>query len=160
MSSRIPETAQELKPETVEKLQELVRGLHDSHEYLIEAAEKIESDHFPAENMRSIAVERNEICENIGKLVAMNNEEPAEEGTWSGSLRKIWTAFRAGLNAGDTTVVLIEAERAEDAIVHKFEDVLKDVAGCPVNDELLEHYKRVKHGHDLIRNMRDSYQAA
>lgn len=158
MATRVPGAAQDMKPETVESLQELVRGLKDSTQYHIEAAEKIDDENV-AGVFRNIADERKDMCETIGGFITLADETPEEDGTFGGTMRRIWTAFRAGLNSGDPTVVLIEAERAEDVIVNKFKDILPQIAGNPVNDMLHKYFKTVESGHDRVLELRNAYQA-
>lgn len=159
MSMRAPEFAQNMKPETVEGLQCIIRALNDSVSYHQEAAKSIDDDHVQ-KTFERIAEERTEIVNSVSDYVALANEEPVEDGSWMGSLRNIWTKFRAGLNAGDATVVLIEAERAEDVIVNKFKDILPELAGNPINDKLLQHFEKVKAGHDQVLALRNAYQNA
>ncbi len=128
--------------------------------YLHEAADSIQDDELVANTLRVVASDRQEVCDAIGGFVTLSNERPKDEGTFLGSLRTIWTSFRAGLKAGESTVVLIEAERAEDVILRKFKDFLPKIAGNPVNNSLLEYYEDVKRGHDQIRGFRDAYQSA
>ncbi len=158
MSTRILEPTELLKSETIDSLQEMVRALNDSAEYHAEAADKIKDDGLVASTLRGIASERRQICRKVAELITMADEKPDKDGTWMGKLRNIWTAFRAGLNAGDATVVLIEAERAEDAIVHKFEQILPETADTPIFGKLKEHYETVKRGHDRVLALRNSYQ--
>tara|TARA_R110002072_G_scaffold87983_4_gene198243 strand:- start:2254 stop:2451 length:198 start_codon:yes stop_codon:yes gene_type:complete len=63
------------------------------------------------------------------------------------------------VNGGDRTVLLIEAERAEDRIKGCYEALLKKAAGSPLNAVLLDEYRRVKSTHDLIRGLRDLAKA-
>lgn len=159
MTTHASDIAQNMKQETVESLQELVRGLKDSIQYHVEAADKIDKAPDVSKTLRAIAAERREICDDISSTIAMTDEIPAEEGTFGGSMRKIWTSFRAGLNGGDATVVLIEAERAEDVIKNKFETILPEIAGNPVSPQLNKHYEKVKKGHDRVLELRNAYQA-
>ncbi len=158
MTTRVPDKAQDMNSETIESLQELVRGLEDSVKYHHEAAKGIDDD-FVAQTFREIASERKQICDNLSGFVALADEKPADDGTFGGTLRTIWTSFRTGLNGGDSTVVLIEAERAEDAIVQKFKDVLPEIAGNPINAKLNGYFSVVKNGHDRVKALRDAYQA-
>ncbi|QEG24671.1 PA2169 family four-helix-bundle protein [Mariniblastus fucicola] len=159
MTDRVATSAQNMKQETVDSLQELMYALTDSVKYLGEASDSIEDDH--VKNVfRKIADDRKNIDDTIGGFITLADERPEEEGTWLGSLRTCWTNFRAGLNSGDPTVVLIEAERAEDSLKAKFESVLPEVAGNPINDKLLGYYKTVKSGHDQILALRNAYQNA
>lgn len=159
MTTRIPVDAQHMTPATAQSLQELVHALRDSTNYHTEAADKIEDKYIQSE-FRAIAAERKEIAETIGGLISLADEKVVQEGTYLGSLRTIWTSFRAGLNAGDPTVVLIEAERAEDVIKGKFESVLPEISGNPINDLLLKYYEKVKAGHDRVLALRNAYQSA
>ncbi len=159
MTTRVPADAQHMKPEALESLQELIYALKDSVIYHGEAATKID-DKFVQAEFLAIAAERKDIYETIGGFIALADEKSIEQGTWMGSLRTIWTSFRAGLNAGEPTVVLVEAERAEDVIKNKFEKVLPELAGSPVNDMLLKYYATVKSGHDRVLAMRNAYQNA
>ncbi len=149
-----------MNEDTINGLQNLIRGLHDSISYLHDAADSIQDDELVANTLRVVANNRQEICDAIGGFVTLSDESPKDEGTFLGSLRTVWTSFRAGLNAGDSAVVLIEAERAEDVILSKFKDILPKIAGNPVNNTLLEYYEDVKCGHDQIRGFRDAYQSA
>ena len=153
------QTITNMKPETVSGLQELIQALHDSVDYLRDAAEKVD-DNQVSRMFREIANDRAVIGNEISALIDMSpgDEEPAESGTWLGSLRRKWTSFRAALNAGDPTVVLIEAERAEDMIVHRFKDILPEIAGNPVNDRLVAYFAKIRSGHDRVLEMRNSYQ--
>lgn len=148
-----------MSDETVEHVQELIRGLRDSVEYHREAEEKV-NDPNVKQVFTEIANERRNIADTLGGMVALADEEPVEEGSWLGTLRKCWTAFRASLNSGDTTVMLIEAERAEDVIIAKFKDILPKVAGCEINDVLLQFFQRVKADHDRVLALRNAFQNA
>ena len=124
-------------------------------QYHKQAADKINDD-YVAGVLRSIAGARKEICENIGGFITLADGKPEEDGTFGGTLRSIWTAFRAGLNGGDPMVVLIEAERAEDVIVNKFKDILPQTAGNPVSDVLHKYFAIVKSGHDRVLALRNA----
>ncbi len=160
MIKRVADSAEHMNDETIESLRDLVQGINDSASFLMEAADMIEGDELVANTLRSIADDRRGIGYTIGGYIALRDEEPAEEGTWLGGLRKTWASFRAGINAGDPTVVLIEAERAEDAILNKFKEILPQIAGNPINDKLLEFFDHVKTDHEQICGYRDAYQNA
>ena len=156
----MPTNTQQMNKSTVDSLQELIHALKDNSSYLNQAADSVSGDELVANTLRNIAQERQSIHEGIGNLIESANGKPDENGAFLGNLRTVWTAIRAGLNAGDPTVVLIEAERAEDAILHKFKEILPEIAGNPANDQLLKYFEQIKQGHDLIRGYRDAYQSA
>lgn len=158
MSSRVPQTAFEMNPETVNSLQLLVKALHDSSEFLDETANRVSNDEHVSDALRTVAKERREVCCSIATAIEFTDAVPNENGSFTGALRTIWASLRAAMNAGDATVILIEAEKAEDVIVHKFQAILPEIAGNPINDQLLNHYKLVKKGHDQILRLRNMYQ--
>lgn len=159
MTTRVPEAVQQMKPETVSAMQELSHAMHDNIEYLNQAAQSID-DRKIAQVFDQLASQRQQMNETLSEFMSLADSPPEHEGSFLGSLRKIWTEMRAGLNGGDATVVLIEAERAEDAIVNKFKDILPEIAGNPLNDKLLAFFEEIKHGHDRIRDLRDTYKKA
>ncbi len=144
MNILIADAAVSMKPKAVESMQELMRALQDSVEHHLEASERIENDDFVSDSLREIAEDRKRICANIGEVISMADEKPVEDGTFMGKLRTIWTAFRAGLNAGDATVVLIEAEKAEDVILKKFKSILPEIENKPINVMLNDYCAKLK----------------
>lgn len=158
MTTQSTTTETLLSEETVSSLQELLRGLNDSVEYLNEAAKKID-DSSVAQTFNKLSSQRQEIASKMEQHIDSAGECPEDDGSWLGSLRQCWTAFRAGLNSGDATVVLIEAERAEDALMAKFKEILPEVAGTPINDKLLQAFETIKGGHDEVLALRNAHQA-
>ncbi len=158
MTTRTPEVVEKMTSETVEALQELLQALRDSFKHLKQAAESIEDEDF-ATTFHQIAAERFDIGNKIGQHIIEADEQPVTEGTWLGSVRTFWTSMRAALNSGNTTVVLIEAERADDALVNRFRELLPSIAGNPLNDKLLEYYGTIKAGHDRVLALRNALQS-
>ncbi len=159
MTMNLLEATERMKPETLGSLKELVRALNDSSTYHLEAAESIKGDQYIPNVLRAIAEERKQICTNISGMITIADSETPESGTFLGSLQKIWTAFRAGMNAGDATIVLIEAERAEDVIIGKFQAVIKGLDESPLKSQLETYYDTVKSGHDRVLALRNVYQS-
>jgi uncharacterized protein (TIGR02284 family) len=53
---------------------------------------------------------------------------------------------------------LSESERGEDHIKKKYEQALRELAGCMCTGTLQRHYAAVKASHDTFRDMRDRYK--
>lgn len=157
MATRVAHEITDMKQETIEKLQDIVRALIDSAEYHMEICERLNDD-FVKKVMMKIANQRREVCSDITSYVNMAGESAPSDGTFAGSLRTIWSSVRSALNSGDTTVVLIEAEKAEDVLVNKFKSILPEIAGNPVNDRLMQHYETVRDGHDKVLTLRNHFQ--
>jgi len=144
-----------METETIDKLKELVAYNLDSVEVLESAASRVENAPV-ADLFRQIVSERRRQARELEGFLALNAEEAKDKGTAGGTIRKVWVDFRTALNSGDTYVVLIEAERAEDRIVGEYKAILKKTAGSPVNDVLMRQFRDVKGWHDRVRQLRDA----
>lgn len=158
MSMNDGKAVQQMSDETTGKLQDLIYSLKNSVEHHREAAGKV-NDKIVGSIFMELANERENILETIGGFMTLADKKPDESSSVMGKIKTCWTSFRASLNGGDETVVLIEAERAEDALMAQFKDVLPEIAGNPINDKLLEYFEKVKAGHDRILAMRNEFQA-
>lgn len=148
-----------LNSETIEALQDLIEANIDSAAVLREAAEAIDHEAMTP-LFKRVAKDREAHTTELQRYVRLNQEEPNDDGSVAGTLRKQWLKLRSAINSGDATVVLSEAEAAEDVIKGKYEDLLKETAGSAMNDVLMRQFREVKYHHDLIRNLRDASKAA
>ena len=145
-----------LREETIEKIQGLIEINIDSYEGFKDAAESVENQALSS-LFRDLAATRSTFASQLQGFVRINGEEAENSGSLRGSAHRAWLNFRSALNGGDAKVILIEAERGEDAIKEKYEDVLEETAGTPLNGVLIRQYQAVKAGHDRVRDLRDSY---
>lgn len=148
-----------LRKETLDGLQELIAYNLDSAELCDVAAKRADAVR-TGDLFREIGGERRQQAIELQQFVRMDAEEPRDKGTAGGSIRKVWVDLRAAINRGDKEVIAIEAERAEDRIKSKYEDVLRETAGSPVNDVLMRQYARVKGWHDRVKAMRDAIKTS
>lgn len=147
-------TVEHLSENTIRGLQELIEINLDSSHGLETAAEKIENPRI-ASIFRTLAPERRRFAAALQEYVRLNHVEPTDSGSVKGTLHRWWLNIHGTVRAGDEHAVLSDAEAGEDAIKHKYEAVLKDTAGSPLQKTLTEQYERVKAGHDTIRDLRD-----
>lgn len=159
MSITQTETVANLNDETLSRLQQLVQINIDSANGFREAADAVD-DSALASEFRVWAVDRTRQAEELGKYVNLNDEEVNREGSWSAAMHQTWIKMRAALNGGDPYVVLVEAERGEDQIMEKYEEVLKQTAGSAMNSILQRQYADVKSVHDRVRDLRDSRKSS
>jgi uncharacterized protein (TIGR02284 family) len=152
------ETVGTLQPQTINRLNDLIRINIDSAQGFREAASVI-NDGSLRTRFEEFATQRDNNARELKQFVAWNDKEPEDSGSAAGAIHRWWLDLRAKAAGGDAKVVLSEAERGEDVIKHKYEDVLKDTAGSPVNTVLQRQYVEVKRGHDTIRNLRDTAKA-
>lgn len=151
------ETKTNLDEKTIETLQELIQINLDSQDGFQQVAEKTD-DTRVAQLFRSLGQERGAQAEELKSLVMVNSETPEDSGSFAAAAHRVWIDLRAALG-GDAKVMLIEAEKGEDAIKEKYEEALKDEPGTAVSDVLHRQYAAVKAGHDKVRDLRDAYKA-
>ncbi|MDZ4819263.1 MAG: PA2169 family four-helix-bundle protein [Planctomycetota bacterium] len=149
------ETKNTLKAETLERLQDLVQINLDSQNGFKEVAEKVE-DASLARMFREYAAERGAQASELKTLVETNGEEATDSGSVAAAAHRAWIDLKAAFTSGGSHALLAEAERGEDQIKHKYEDVLKETAGSAVNDVLQRQYAAVKSSHDRIKALRDA----
>lgn len=148
------ETVKNMDEPTITKLQDLIEINIDSCKGFESAAEKIENEQV-ASYFRDCAARRGSFAEELQGYVAWNGKDPEDSGSLKGNLHRWWLEMRGTIQDGDEHAVLAEAERGEDAIKERYEDVLKETAGSPLNGVLQQQFVSVKSDHDAIRGMRD-----
>ncbi len=148
------ETKSNLNKETIVGLQELIRINIDSVKGFNEVANETK-DKTIAVIFLEIGKERANHGTELQSFVAKNSDQPVQTGSLLGTMHRTWINLRALINGNDSYLMLVEAERGEDAIKTAYENVLRATAGSAMNDVLTRQYATVKSGHDRIRGLRD-----
>ena len=149
------ETVDNLNDKTVKKLQDLIEINIDSSKGFVTASENIGNTRISG-YFRECAGRRSNFANELQGFVPWNGDEPKDSGSIKGTVHRWWVDLRGTVQDGDEHAVLAEAERGEDAIKERYEDVLKETAGSPLNAVLQQQYASVKADHDAIRDMRDA----
>lgn len=138
-------------------VQDLIKLNIDSAEGFAASAELIE-DRSIADLFREYSAQRTANAEELKASVAYNGDEPADHGSAAGTLHRWWLELRGKITGGQVYHVLAEAERGEDAIKQRYEEVLKECAGSPIVDLLTTQYRGIKAAHDHVRDLRDAHE--
>lgn len=149
------ETIMHLNGKAIAGLQELVRVNIDTGKGFREAAELIENKDI-ASYFRRCGERRHEFAAELQRIIGIHGVDPECSGSATGTMRRWWLFVRGTVQGGDEHAVLAEAERGEDAIKHKYEEVIQETAGGPLTATLNRQYESVKQDHDTIRDMRDA----
>lgn len=149
------ETLTALSKDTIKGLQEIIEINIDSSKGFETAAEKVENRDI-AMYFRRCGERRAVFAKELQQVVLQNGQEPESSGSLAGGAHRWWLSLRGTVQNGDEHGILAEAERGEDSIKHRYESVLKDTAGSPLNAELQRQYASIKQDHDTIRDMRDA----
>lgn len=149
------ETVLNLDKSTIKGLQDLITINLDSQHGFEAAAEQIENKDI-ANYFRRCGERRGTFAHELQRAIKTTGENPTDHGSISGTVHRWWLNIRGTVQGGDEHAVLSEAERGEDAIKARYENVLKETAGSPYNAVLQRQYASVKEAHDTIRDMRDA----
>jgi uncharacterized protein (TIGR02284 family) len=149
------ETKTNLTADTIQCVQQLIQANIDSAE-ILEAAAKRLNDVIVGGRFDQLASKRRNYAEELQTYVAANHELPADSGTVAETARRWWLDIRAVVNGGDSYVVLIEADRAEERIKQLYEDVLTRCAGNALSGVLHRQFAELKQGHDEVRGLREA----
>lgn len=144
-----------LSQEAIKGLQDLIEINIDSSKGFTDAAEKIENRDI-ASYFRRCGQRRDQFAGELQRTVGDAGEEPKQSGSVSGAVHRWWLNLRGSVQGGDEHAMLAEAERGEDAIKNKYEQVIRDTTGSPLNTVLHRQYASIKQDHDTIKDMRDA----
>jgi len=144
----------QLKDQTVEELQDLIRINIDSCKGFEQAAETIDTESIQR-LFRQIARDRRHHVHELRRFVDMTDKDAEDSGSIKGAVHRWWLTARGKLNGGDDHVVLIEAERGEDAIKKRYEDAFEKIDNPQMKQLITRQYSEIKRGHDAVRDLRD-----
>lgn len=149
------ETVQNMHEKTIKGLQNLIEINIDSAKGFEQAASTINEPRLNA-LFRDVGAQRAGFAVELKRFVASSGEKPKDDGSAKAAVHRWWLNVRGSIKDDNAHAVLSEAERGEDAIKARYEEVLKDNPGNPVSDVLHRQYSSVKAAHDRIRDMRDA----
>lgn len=142
-----------LSRQAKDQFQQLVEANLDSYHVLTEIADRMNDPVF-AEDLREIAVRRGKNAEELETHLRQNEESPPTQGTLCGKLRQAWVDVRAAINAGDTYVMLVEAEKAERAIESAYTTAIKHLSNSALLSAVLDHVHVMNEDSNTISEFR------
>ncbi|MDQ3617829.1 MAG: PA2169 family four-helix-bundle protein [Pseudomonadota bacterium] len=151
-------TATTIRKQKIETMNELIAVTRDSAEFYTEAATKV--DNSGLKNLfTGMAHSKNGLVGAMSRDVRSEGAEPAKEGTFRGSMRKLYGDVRAKFGDQDYAYVS-ELEAGEDRLLHALKDVLDDDAvSAPVREAVTSYLPTVKQHHDEMRDRKWAMQA-
>ncbi len=150
------ETVTDLNDTTINGLKKLVRMNHDAAEGYKDAADRIDNDGCE-QIFREASRQRTQFAEELMQALDMNAEDVPEGGTALGAFHRAWLNVRGALTGGDEQNVIAEALRGEESLIEKYEDVLVDTAGSPLNATLHQHITTVRKTHESLESLKDAH---
>lgn len=140
-----------IRNEKIETLNELIAVTRDSAEFYSDAAKRV--DNPKLKNLFSeLAESKNGLVGAMSRDVRIEGAKPESDGTFRGSLHKVYGDVRAKLGDSDYAYVS-QLEESEDRMLHAFNDVLQDSGTpAPVKDAVRSYLPAAKQQHDAMRD--------
>jgi len=143
----------------IETLNELIAVTRDSARFYGEAANEAQNPRL-RDLFKSMADAKNGVVGAMSREVKSEGATPEGEGTFRGSLHRMYGSMR-GKIGGDDYGYVAELEASEDRMLHAFKDVLNDTAAPPQVKTVVRNYlPKVQEHHDLMRSRKWSMEAA
>lgn len=92
-------------------------------------------------------------------LVRSLGGEPVNSTTIGGILHRRWIDIKTALTSNDNLAVLNETERGEDAALAAYRKALEEELPAEIRAAVLRQIEGVKRNHNLVKHMRDIYEA-
>lgn len=142
---------EKIREQQIDTLNDLIQVTRDSAEFYGDAAKEVENPEL--KNLfTDMAQSKNGLVGAMSREVHAAGDEPAESGTFRGSLRKFYTDVRSKF--GDTDYAFVsELEQSEDRLMNAYNDVMKDDdVPAPVKQTVSQYLPAIQQHHDLMRD--------
>src|SRR5690606_11353562 len=95
----------------IEKLNDLLVVVHDSHKAYLTAADDVEDGDYAA-LFHEYARQREQMAAELAHVVTRYHGEPIQNGSVAGSLHRVWMNIKAAATQGDESI-MAECDLAE-----------------------------------------------
>jgi uncharacterized protein (TIGR02284 family) len=139
-------------------LLDVIQVLHDGQKGFADFGEHLKDPalkrYFLAESLKRASFR----AELENELHRAGMHDVHEDGTASGTLRRVWGDLKESLGGGEHTL-LATAEQGEDAAKKAYKDALSEELPLPIRQLLVEQQSHILSSHDFVRDHRDALAA-
>jgi uncharacterized protein (TIGR02284 family) len=148
----------DIRETKIETLNELIAVTRDSAKFYGEAAGEAQNPQLK-DLFKSMADAKNGLVGAISREVKSEGGTPEDEGTFRGSLQRMYGNVRGKISGEDYGYVA-ELEESEDRMLNAFKDVLNDEdAPLQVKTVVRNYLPKVQEHHDLMRSRKWTMKA-
>lgn len=147
-----------IRNQKIETLNELIEVTRDSAQFYTDAAQKVDNPQLKT-LFSGMAASKNGLVGAMSSDVRQEGATPAKDGTFRGSMHKVYGDIRAKFGDSDYAYVS-QLEESEDHMLHAFNDVLQDKdAPEPVKGAVRSHLPKVQQHHAEMRDRKWAMQS-
>lgn len=140
-----------IREEKIDTINELLAVTRDSAEFYEDASTKANNPQLQS-LFRDMAQSKNNLVGALSSEIRAEGAEPKKEGTFRGTLSRMYGDIRGRMDSDDYGYVA-QLEESEDRMLHKFEEVLEDDdTPASVKQAVRGHLPTVKQHHDRMRD--------
>jgi uncharacterized protein (TIGR02284 family) len=145
--------------DVISTLNGLIETCKDGQDGFKVAAEGVERSDLKS-TFYDLGQQRAQFAGELQSLVREMGGDPETTGSISASLHRGWINIKSAVTGKDEAAILNEAERGEDAAKKAYNDALAQDLPANVNTVVQTQTQAVIAGHDRIKNLRDTANAA
>lgn len=147
-----------LSQEVAVEFRDLVRANLDSHDVLTEIANCM-NDSVTAEKLMEIAQRRLANADDLRQWLSLSHDGASQGGGLGVKLQQVWIDCRAAVNAGDTYVMLIEAEKAEADIQAAYAKAISTLSETSILSRMIQQFNTIRDDSESIAGLRSNLKA-
>lgn len=145
--------------DVISTLNGLIETCKDGQDGFKTAAEGVERSDLKS-TFYELGQQRTQFAGELQSLVRELGGDPETTGSISASLHRGWINIKSAVTGQDEAAILNEAERGEDSAKKAYNDALAQDLPANVNSVVQTQAQAVIAGHDKVRSLRDSANAA
>lgn len=138
-------------------LNDLIEVLNDGKSFYEEAAQHVHAD--LAAIFQRMAKTKAAIAADLSGKVVSRGGDPANSGSFSGSIRKLYAEIRTSLASDEDAAYVEQLEEFEDRILAEFRKAVEDSDDAGVREIALRYLPEVTRDHNDMRAMKKIKQA-
>ena len=139
-------------------LNDLIKVLEDGKKFYEEASMKVTRTDLRALFGR-MAATKGAIVNDLKTAVVARGDQPSTEGSFAGSIRKMYSEMHARLSGDKNLAYVADLEQFEDRILHAFQDAAQKSEDAGVRTIAQRYMPEVSRDHAQMRDLKQAKAA-